>query len=138
MKKKALIFLFFVLFPAFLWAQDNGRSIPEGYLKDPEKPVLLMFTATWCGPCQMLKVNTFKHPDVAPLLSQVNLLLMDIDTAEGKKYQKAYGCDREGIPHLILMDKDQTIVAEKGGYSKDVTPFVEFLNKALKPEHPQN
>lgn len=131
--KRVLLFLFFVLLPAVLCAQENERRIPENYLKDPEKPVLLMFTATWCGPCQMLKMNTFKHPDVAPLLSQVNLLMLDIDTAEGKKYQKAYGCDREGIPHLILMDKEQTVVAETGSYRKDVKPFIEFLNKVLKP-----
>lgn len=132
--KRALIFLLFALLPTLLCAQENERKIPESYLKDPGKPVLVMFTADWCAPCQMLKVNTFKHPEVAPLLSQVNLLLMDIDTRQGKKYARAfYGTDRIPIPRLILMDKEQQIVAQLEGYNKNEKLFIEFLNKVLKP-----
>ena len=68
-------------------------------------------------------------------LEQVNLLMMDIDTAEGKKYQTSFGKEKQGIPCLVLMDKEQRVVAESSGYSKDTKPFIEFLNKVLKPQN---
>ncbi len=115
--------------------QENDRKIPESYLKDTSKPILVMFTASWCGPCALLKTKTFQHENVKPLLQQVNLLMMDIDTTEGKKYQTAFELEKKGIPYLILMDKEQRLIAEFNGYTKDPAPFVEFLNKALKPQN---
>jgi len=133
MKKRIGLLFFAFLFSVGLWAQEKENIIPENYLKDPGKPVLVMFTASWCGPCQLLKADIFPHPDVKPLLKKMNLLMMDVDTAEGKKYQNAFGCGQKGIPYLVLLDKDQRVIAERGGYNKDASPYVEFLNKALNP-----
>lgn len=132
---KLFRYLLFIslLIPVSLAGQRDDRRIPESYLKDPQKPVVVMFTASWCGPCKMLKSDILQHPDVKPMLQQVNLLMMDTDTAEGKRYQKAFGYENQGIPLLVLMDKEQNVIADYRGYNKDVSKFIEFLNKGLKP-----
>jgi len=137
MKSKYLLSFFSLFFallsPLFLYGQGGEKPIPEDFLKNPGKPVLVMFTASWCGPCGLMKTDILPHPEVKPLLEQVNFLMMDTDTKEGKKYLTALGCEKVGIPHFVLMDREQRFIADYRGYNKDPQKFVSFLNKALKP-----
>ena len=133
MKDKYFLLFFTVLFPVFLYAQVNECRIPEDYLKNPGRPILVMFTANWCVPCQLMKVDIFPHPEIKPLLQRINFLMMDIDTKEGKEYQTAFERNKKGIPHFILMNKDQHFIAEYHGYNKDPKRFAAFLNIVLQP-----
>ena len=136
MKKYILVFftlLFMIcLCVPYAQAQDNPKEIPEAYLVDANKPIILFFTATWCAPCKLLKDDMFKKEELKPLLEQFNLLMMDVDTAEGAAYQKAYGAEKQGIPHLVLLNTEQEVLAEKTGYTKRVGDWTSFLKKALK------
>ena len=88
-----------------------------------EVPVLVDFTAVWCGPCKMLS------PVIAELAQdwegKVNIYKMDVDTnpETPQKYSVM------GVPSLILF-KDGEIAARITGFRPKkqlITTFEPFL-----------
>ena len=63
------------------------------YLKKPG-PVILDFSATWCGPCQ--KMSPILHS--AAEKYKFKLIIIDVD--QNKKISQQYGIS--GIPHVYL------------------------------------
>lgn len=82
-------------------------------LINAEKPVLVDFFATWCGPCQML----------APVLKQVKehlgeritILKIDVD----KNQQLASQYQVRGVPTMMLFQNGQQLWRQSGVLSKD-------------------
>ncbi len=65
------------------------------------RPMLLDFTAAWCGPCQELKRTTWSDPAVAAALTAKCVpVRIDIDAQPAIAQQ--YGAD--AIPLLVLTD----------------------------------
>lgn len=119
----------------------SARQTQEGAVMQldsvrSDRPVLLFFTASWCGPCRMVKGMTFRDPDVAALLQQIDIRMLDIDTPAGKAYQKVYGSGRGGVPELVLLDRTGEKIASLEGYGKDPQRTVEFLERAFGQEDP--
>ena len=74
-----------------------------------DRPVLVDFSATWCGPCQML----------APIVSEIaaeraaTLKVGKLDVDEAPEIAARYGIT--GIPALLLF-KNGAVVATSVGY----------------------
>lgn len=77
-------------------------------LIEGEKPVLVDFSAEWCGPCKMM-VPILK--EVAQNLdNKVSIIKVDVD----KNPQAAAHYSIQGVPTLILFRKGQTLWRQSG------------------------
>lgn len=82
-------------------------------LINSEKPVLIDFFATWCGPCQMLAPILV---DVkAELNDQIKIIKIDVD-----KYQDlAAEYQVRGVPTMMIFKKGQMLWRQSGLLSKN-------------------
>ena len=100
----------------------NDLNFESEVLKS-DKPVLIDFTATWCGPCKM----------IAPILDEVaseyqaKLRVAKLNIDENPQTPPKFGI--RGIPTLILF-KNGTVEAQKvGALSK--SQLAAFLDSNL-------
>ena len=88
-----------------------------------DKPVLVDFTATWCGPCKMM----------APILKEVKLEIGDTATiikVDVDKNQQAAGeYQVQGVPTLILFKNGKPLWRQSGVVQK--ASLVEVIRKFI-------
>lgn len=86
-------------------------------------PVLVDFTATWCGPCKM----------IAPILDQVaaeygdRLNIVKVDVDDNQATAAKFGI--RGVPTLMLFKDGEAVQTKVGAMSK--SQLTDFLDKAL-------
>lgn len=87
----------------------NDENFEQVVLKS-EKPVLVDFFATWCGPCrQMLPIVTELSEEMA---DEVKIVKLDVDEA-GKTAEKY---EIQSIPTMILF-KNARVKSTRNGAS---------------------
>ena len=86
-----------------------AQKVAQKYIPDKSKPVLLVFTADWCAPCQAMKQNVFSVDSVASALSGYNILMVDIDTPTGAAYQERFCRKEVQIPYFVVVDRGGAI-----------------------------
>ncbi|MGV1011424.1 MAG: thioredoxin [Flavobacterium sp.] len=78
-----------------------------------EKPVLIDFFATWCGPCQMLGPVLTQVKD--SLGGRVSIIKVDVD----KNQELAATQQVRGVPTMILFQNGQQLWRQSGVLSKE-------------------
>ncbi|GAA4059351.1 thioredoxin [Flavobacterium chungnamense] len=78
-----------------------------------DKPVLIDFFATWCGPCQMLGPVLKQVKD--SLGDRVSIIKVDVD----KNQELAAIQQVRGVPTMMLYQRGQQIWRQSGVLSKE-------------------
>ena len=88
-----------------------------------EKPTLVDFYSTWCGPCQMLT------PILEGVSTEVgdNAKVLKIDIEKNMETASQYGV--RSVPTLILFKEGKEVWRQTGLTQKNV--LVETINRAI-------
>lgn len=95
------------------WEKDWNSALKEAKAK--KKLIFLDAYASWCGPCKLLKKNTFTDEQAGKFFNEnyINVAL-DMEKGEGPDVGAKYGVN--AFPTLIVTDADGKLITYTQGY----------------------
>lgn len=107
------------------WLSDTAAAFAAAEAQD--MPVLAVFTADWCPPCQTLKSQVFTDETVrAELPGQVVPLYVDMTERDAplSGFAQQYGVS--GIPTMLLLGSDGEVIDGRQG-AMSASDFMAWL-----------
>jgi thiol:disulfide interchange protein len=97
--------------------------------KKQKKLIFIDAYTTWCGPCRMLKQNTFTDKTVGDFFNKnfINIAL-DMENGDGLAFAAKYQI--VAYPTLLIINADQTSTSVTEGYMPPAQ-LLEFAKSAL-------
>jgi thiol:disulfide interchange protein DsbD len=100
---------------------EHSEEVAVAKAKAEKRPLLVDFTATWCGACQELSKHTFSDPKVMQKAAAANFVAVKVDASDPDDPQVEAVKDKYkvmGLPTVVILDSD-------GHERKRYTQFVE-------------
>ena len=112
------------------------NSLEEGFqlAKEENRNIFIDFTGVTCTNCRWMETNIFTQESVEELMKQFVLVSLYTDAGDNYLEKREYQIDRfetAALPYYVILDKQDSIVAEFPGMSRNVDDFIEFLELGL-------
>jgi thioredoxin 1 len=105
------------------WEDALQKAVKEG------KPIFLDISASWCGPCKMLKANTFPNEEVGEYFN-ANFVNVAVDGEIGEGVDLATKYHIRGYPTMIFLDSKGEVITQITGY-RDAEGLIESGKQIL-------
>ncbi len=111
-------------------ADQSGASSDEytatlSQAAETGKPVVLVFTAAWCPPCQIMKKRVWPDPQVQQLIAgKYHKVVIDVDLPETRHISDQFGV--QYLPTIVILDAAGN--ERKRANTMDVEQLLAFLN----------
>lgn len=99
--------------------------------KKENKLVFVYFHASWCGPCRLMKKETFSDKEVGDFYNK-NFINISVDSEknEGPSLTKKYGVF--SIPYFLILNSKMEVVEKTYGFY-NANDFIAIGKKNIKP-----
>lgn len=98
--------------------------------KTSGKPIVIVFSAAWCGPCQQMKLSVYPSETVAPFHDDFIWIYLDVDNPDNSPVVNQHRVT--AIPHIALKDSNgKTLKTLRGQMSAD--KFARILEETKRP-----
>lgn len=120
--------------PVHLDGWTEGLDAGKALAAEQDRPMIVLFTASWCGPCQTLKHEVLSQESVADELSEKFVAVkIDLTDRSSSNPNNAvairYGV--AGIPAVIAIDADGQVINQfDPRQGNNVGSFMLWLGKA--------
>lgn len=111
--------------PAFVHSYAEAMSAA----KSSGKPAILVFSASWCPPCQAMKKDVYPSAEVKAYHDKFVWAYIDVDEASNEKATAQFGV--KGIPHIQFVTSAGKAVDKQVGSSSSAE-FAKTLAAVLK------
>jgi thiol:disulfide interchange protein len=99
--------------------EDSYRKVMAD-AKKSGKPVVLVFSASWCPPCQSMKNEVYPSKEVQAFHDQFEWAYIDIEDGDNSNEKAAETFGVSGIPHIQFVDAEgKPLEKQVGGNSPD-------------------
>ena len=135
MKKTILLFLAAATslalasdFPKGSTPFKDSSATAMSAAKKSGKPVILVFSAAWCPPCQTMKRDVYPREEVKAFHDKFVWAYIDIDDPRNESAATKYGVN--SIPHIEFLNAEGKEISKQigGTSSKD---FAKTLQSVL-------
>ena len=112
------------------------NSLEQGFqlAKQDNRNIFIDFTGVTCTNCRWMETNIFTQESVEELMKQFVLVSLYTDAGDNYLEKREYQIDRfetAALPYYVILDKEDSIIAEFPGMSRNVDDFIEFLESGL-------
>lgn len=135
MKKTILLALFAAT--SLTLASDFPKGSPEfkdsstqalSAAKKSGKPVIMVFSAAWCGPCQTMKKDVYPSEAVKAFHDKFVWVYLDIDDAKNEEISNKFSVN--SIPHIEFLNAEGKEIDKQVG-SNSAKEFAKTLASVL-------
>ena len=115
---------------------DWVNSLEEGFrlAKADNRNIFIDFTGVTCTNCRWMETNIFTEESVEELMQEFVLVSLYTDAGENYIQKREYQINRfktAALPYYVILDKNDFVIEEFPGMSRNVNDFQDFLRKGL-------
>jgi thiol:disulfide interchange protein len=111
------------------WVTDLNQGLRLA--RESAKPVMLFFTADWCGPCVEMKKYVFTDKRVSEASRRLVNIYIDVD----QNFDAIATYKVRGIPAVFFLSPTGEIISRYSG-DRSASAFAKQMN-AIADQHPR-